>query len=1063
MPKNEYEVITLLPDEHGAVCTQGSLGIVSVQEESFPQAVAGMMQAPVVAGPDVLAMRQLVERQLVQGDTAHWRGLVALCLLLDTWKEPVQIHALPITKGTGTLASSILASCGEQTLTLLVLAQGENRALLGLCDSNLLVLPAMQPEHLETMMPSRVRWYQAETNTFTDPCKLLNQRDRRRLMERLMRFPQMGFVADFVRDLHSVDIDRQAPDKLDGAWGVRMMAMLSLSREAGFELLLEKHIEPYRDVRTDCPVLSALGVQEGNRVHHPQQTTWLWRGQPFAWSNDQIGLEMVPGVEDALLLQEMAQEHQLLMENSPRYAADWAERLGSYLQHQQESLTDEAKQKLQSLQAEASQPLVRNAVLELVWPWRQDSPAGYLLLREALGEKLARAASQGLADRLTLLCGGTLCDALMDQVCTVNVAEKNAVAIPPLGVALASCIADGMENSWAAADSIRLTTGEDGAVTASVLLTGQGAVRLHRTYRPEEQERWNEENIPQVALWPSVPLPKDKWKPYFLSVRGRLDIGLPQTDGWKVHKNEEGTTVFTTDTYPKCVSLHRGGLCLGTLISEAPIYHPEDKGEMIGALDIGRSGAAMALRLGNSILPVEIPSLWRMLLGTPQPSLTGERLPVWPLGPVLPANAVRVGEDSGDQVFVDGQVLSEQALDGREERSKANYDLLWRTDEAGMHARRLWLSEAILLTSFHGVMHGATAVRWRVSLPSEVAETGRRTLCEEVEQLIQTISWQTGLPLTDHRVEAVRSCEADALYLRGIGVKQSFALLDLGGGSVNASVWLRGADQPVAGFDLPGLPPLWVQGMAGHGEAVHADFTGLSGCPVSELAIHMEKASMELRSWERSRLLMDHMLGAHLSETAAWMNAKCYEGRMTRLQSLMLLGLAAVMTNVGIILEKLGRNSLLNDHLPEELPLCLCGRGVGWLMTLDPAMQQQLTRFLRLPMGGNHPVRSIRFQTVSNGRRETVEGLLSPVQLPIFEIPGNMPPVASTAGAVKSFLIQFQLSFPQASVCLFPHLYAHNMVLTPAADALVDAICAANHAGTDYEQLIGCLSVLVAR
>lgn len=1060
MSTQKMDGLALLPDEYGTVRLADGLGVVRSLEEDLPQAAAGMMRAPYSDGPDVLAVKRRLLRSLEAGEAQQWRGLMAAVLLMDAWKEETTVTVQRITPETSGLSRSILHAAGRDELVLVLMCRGERRVLVGLADGELGVIPAAQPERLEDVLPARVTWYRE--GVFADPTNELNQRDRRLLAARLKLLGGAEAVGAFAEALAQADAACEDAASLDEDWQVRMLAAVSLFREAGYEQRLTRREEAYYAVRTENPVLKALGLAESTRQERPEQVTWLWDDVPFARTCEQIGLEAVPGM-DGKVLPEILTEHIRLFDNSQRYCREMTERVNRYLLSRGPRFLQAARDQMANWVVRARARMNdAPADLALTWPWADRSPAVQILLTEALGPQLAVGAACGLADRLTLMQGGSMEDTLLDQVCTVTVENETWVAVPPLSAGMAECVARyGWTGHGFMPDCIRLEAAEDGTVTASVLLVGTGNVRITRAYRVEEQERWQAQDVPQIALWPSVPLESGRWKQYYVSVRGRADLGLLDHGAWNIRKNEEGSRVFVTDAFPGCVSLHRGGLCLGALMYQAPIFHPEEKGEMLAALDVGASGVAMAVRVDGQMLPVEIPSLWRTLLrGEPRP-MASEPLPVWPLGPVLPGNAAVTGTKPEPKPFLDGRVLSAESLDDAAERDKASYDLLWRTDDAGRRARRLMLREAMLLTVFHGVMHGAQSVRWRVALPSAVSETGRTLLLDEVRELTQETAWETGLPLSGFAAEGMPGRDAAALMLRESGLRTAFLMLDIGAGSVSAALWLRGVDHPVMAFSLgSGLAAMLISGLTERADQVRADFAGLSGLPVAELAVNLEKAATSMQAWERSRLLLDHMLGAHLPDTARWMNGKCAAGQMTAMQALLVLDLAALMTAVGMLLEKAYRSPILNDHLPVEIPLCLCGRGSLLLTSLDETLRYQLTRFLRLGMSPEHPVRSIRMTAAGTPRLEEVQGLCTPEPLPVIPEPDRAQPIAPTAVAVRYFLMQFGLAFPQAAMLLFPGMIGPGGMLSPAAEAMVEA-AAARMTGSDEEQLIACLNALV--
>lgn len=1060
MPKEWTDGLALLPDELGTVAVQDGLGLVRSAEFDMAKAAAKAMRAPAADGPNVLAVKGRAVDRIAQGDTAQWRGMLAAALLMDTWQTECQLKVFYVRPETSALSASVLAAAGRPGLSLAILQKGDRRVLLGMVDRELLIVPAAQRERAEAVLPQQVTWYDAEQGVFCDPCAKLNQRDRLRLAARL-KISGGGEAVLAFRDDILAEENRRA-QLLDADWETRMKAVLSLSREPVYADLLARSEAPYAAGLCVSPLLDTLGVREEIPPTQPKIEVWSWRGVPFAISNATIGAESALDPKESEALEELRWECAQLEQGSGRYQRDLCDRLARYLLSQGEHFSQPAREQIVAWQT-AARAAVREpgSTLALTWPWQTTSPSVRLLMTEALGEQMAEGAAGGFSDRLTLLTGASFDDPMLEAACTVNVDGVYYLAIPPLSDALAERMARfGWTGRGLLAECMRLECGEEGAVSVSLLLSGEGSVRISRTYAAHEITRWGAEETPQVALWPSAPLAHGRWKRYFVSVDGRMDVSVLDHDRWVQHRNETGVQVIRTDEFPGAISLHRGGLCMGALLYQPPVFHPEDKGEMLGALDLGASGIAMAVSVDEQMQPVAIPNLRKVLLRGAEKPLAEQPLPAWPVGPILPGAVVRTGESADPQPFEDGFALLDGAAEDTQVREQAMYDLLWRTDAAGRGARRLLIREALLLTAFHGVMNGANSVRWRAALPSAVADAGRDMLLREVTELAAEISREVGLPMSGFGIDSLRASHASAIWLRESGLMRSFAVLDIGGGSVNASVWMRGVDQPVMAFGVNGgLSAMAAAGLSERPGRIREDFEGCEGLPAEQLATLMERAGSSMRAWEKSRLTLEHMLGAHLPLTAQWMNAKCAAGQMTYLQALLVSELAGLMTLTGMLLEKVFHNPMLNDYLPREMPLCLCGRGSLLMTSMDETLRYQLRRFLRLTMSGNHPVQSIRLTMSGTPRMEAVQLLCRPGVLPVVNDCTPGPVIAPTDVLVKYFLMQFAACFPQAAAQLYPGMFGAGGMLTPEAENAVNA-AVARATGSEEERFMSCINAL---
>ena len=158
--------------------------------------------APLCAGSDVLAwetrlsaLLSLPHAQAVRlREVAQWRGLIAVLLLWDGWElrhNLPKLNCAPPPEGDGTRA--VLAALSKERLnaglTLFSLEKDVDGVVfegpLGLLSPHTGLLSAADPEKLYGLLPDCARWYNPETKTFADPCPMLSEPDRARLIHRL--------------------------------------------------------------------------------------------------------------------------------------------------------------------------------------------------------------------------------------------------------------------------------------------------------------------------------------------------------------------------------------------------------------------------------------------------------------------------------------------------------------------------------------------------------------------------------------------------------------------------------------------------------------------------------------------------------------------------------------------------------------------------------------------------------------------------------------------------------------------------------------------------------------
>jgi len=769
----------------------------------------------------------------------------------------------------------------------------------------------------------------------------------------------------------------------------------------------------------------------------------------------------------------LRRECELLEHNSRRYAGDLAGRLESYASNRPEGLLEAARERLLLWAADARAAAhMPAATLELSWPWESGSPAVSILLDEALGISLRAAGMRPFADRLMLMHGGTLGHASLQQRCAMFFGPDVYTALPPVSDTLAEFMARfGWTGRGLDPDSVTLNADDEG-VLVSMVLTGTGRVCVKKRYEGDDIIIAEENDVPQVSLWPGVPLPRDRWSLYSLSCRGDLELHYLSDGEWAILPQPEAEPVTAdpapdapdqpepvpqpepirpldpcrvvrTDVMPACVSVHRGGKCLGALLYSAAPYHPQEKGVAVISLDAGSSGTAMAMLLDGAVQPVSVPPLRHVMVCGAREDLPGEALPAWQMGPVLPSCVELYADTDGAEPLLDGRVCPEQAIDALTERGITPvYDLMRRTDAEAARARVLLWRESMLLCAFHAVMCGASGITWRVVLPDDALPEDRRRLLEEVRH---TQSWlASACPMAQTTVQdpyGMRGLLVSALELRDSGtLRGAFLLMNIGAASTGMALWLRGMNRPALEFITGrGVPGMLLDELIRRPGMLVEDFKPLR-LPESRLKAH-EGATQE--AWSADRVLLDSLLGVHLTETAGLMNNLARAGAMTRTQALLLLGFAEQMTLAGMALEQVGMNSLLNDYLPPDMTIAIGGRGAQVLAAMDPALRGPLTSFVRVAMAPDHRVRTIRLTAAGDARLTPVFGLCRLRTLPEKPVTAAAAFTADRQPLLQitaRFLSQLRMNWPVLCNLLFAGIFTPEGTYTPEGQDLVTQV-----------------------
>lgn len=1023
------EGMTFLPDERDIEFAPG-VGIVS--------APAGAVQG--------LALSHAAKQQ-----EERWRGLLAFCLLVDAWGEaPVTIKT--IKPGHSAFARAVL-----EHETSLVLWKSQ---LLGVVQPPMGVRPAEQLEPLD--IPRRAFWYDGD---FHDPTEQLNERDRTLLTFRLSALNRQGepCVQRFLSALTQAGLrTAQTAAHMDEAASAAMRLRIKaiFGQVPGVS---ERQSDYTFSVN---PVLAALGGVEHTESAEPAKT-WYWQGIAFARSHSAALFESAGDPDESHTLAALAESVALMERYSPAWRTQTAERIDLWLrQHQGDRVL---LPNLRAMLGETARQLGTPMPLEplrLQWPWDARG-AAFALLRENLGDRMDEALAAPFADRLCLLPGGEP----VSRACVLpGVGEEPAAAvIPPLSRAMAA-----QGGALLLADSFTFAHTADGGVRAAFTLRGNGPVVLERQYAPEELRRLSPAEAPTVAMWPCRPLPG--WRAYYVYLHGG-SLRAAALNGTQWCKTEDRLfSVVRTEHFPHMVALLEGESCLGVLPNQAAPWQSQPMGPALCLMEIGASGLALGLCHGENAEPMQLPNLVKvLLLGGKAANIGEEFLPVGPLGPVLPT-AVELFPQAEEPVpLLDGHMLIPETCASVAKRdAKTIYSAWkWSTDEPSRRARRLMLHQAMLMASLAAAARGATAVGWRIALPESMAGEARRDLWQMVGQLAPLVASECGLPLAESQVSHGDESLALGAYFRSAaGIRGGFTVIDVGSSGTTLALWLRGMNRPAMRVCLPlGVQTMLLDELMQHPNALEEDFSGMADEGVREstaLLAQQLRVAHSRKELEKCSLMLDQCLCQHGLALAQHMNGCFQQGHTTYVQAMILQSAAVLMTIGGLALEQVGRDPLLNDHLPAEMTLLMTGRGSLLMAALPENVKAALAQFMRMQLRGDHPVRNLRFLFSAAPKCEMVLGLAcmketstgAPVAPQAYRPGASLPqpPEMLALGFVTSFASMF----PQAAYMLYGHVLEQDGSIAARGERLVRAV-AARHFTADTAPeaaLAACLAEL---
>ncbi|MGN0778968.1 MAG: hypothetical protein ACI4MJ_07465 [Aristaeellaceae bacterium] len=1045
-----HPTMPLLPDLTGDMELPQGSGLMAMPED-FLQTLTAHMDAPEDGvNADVLGALRRHQRTLDK-DAPAWRGMMAAALLWDTWADTDAELTVREMTGASALSAMVLSALRPadkgRPLHLVVWQHGGNCASLGMLDSQWGILPAVQTADWGVFLPERVTWYDRAAGQWLDPVPLLNERDRAVLIRRLSLLrgePAQLFAAALTQERLRVShaLEEGTEDALH-ALTVRAVGVCGLSVLPG--LTVREAV--YHPGETVNPLLAALGLTDADSGDGflPQQV-WLWQGRPFARISGGSGLESTGAAQEEQTLAQV-EEVCAMLALSAQWQQDTARCLSDWLRARETNrdFAPAARTRLHEVQREmARQGIAQQQPVTLHWPWDASSGAAMWLVRQCLGEAFVPGCAEPFSAKLTLLpeaAPDVLGDDVLARACCLpmEAAEMHCPVIPPLSPAMAQVIAG--HPACLTQTDFCMTVTEDGSVEASFTLHGAADMTFTRTYAPEELVLLPTEKTPTIAVWPSVAFPEGQWQAYHVYSHGPgLTVRALDAGQW-TDAGAHMWSVLRTDTFPRCLTLHQGEVCLGTLLNLLPAFCTAAGEPAVISLDVGMTGVAVAIRQGTEQKPLHLPCLVRTLLhGTTPAPFAEQFLPAAAVESILPATAVLTRDADDPLPLVDGHIAPPTQDDC--------VLLKWVTGDG--KAQRLHLRQVMLTAALYAKMNGAPSATWRMAMPTDLAPVRREALMAELCALAPITAREACLPLTPG-VAPVRTLDADtalALYMKGCGYQRGgFLSVDIGSGGTGMMLWLRGMNRPCAVTHLSlGIHGMLLQTLMAQPDALVEDFAAMpdeaARQTVQELAVQLRLARGSRKALERSVLLLDACLGQHLPAMAQHMNDTLARGGMTLMQALLLSGFAWLMTTAGLQMEHAWRDASVNDHLPMELPLCLAGRGSLLLTTMPDTLVWQVARFVHLGMTPDNAVQQVPLMPASAPKMEVALGLSSAVTGlqeqagDVLSLPDDLLPMDSPDMLLRGFLCAFAGMFPLAAQRLYPGVVEQGRISGAGEDRI---------------------------
>ncbi len=937
-------------------------------------------------------------------DALAWRSALTLALLCDSWPDSgSRLTVKTIREDTSPFASWVLASRPEteqgEPLHLLLMERMGVKRLVGVADAQEGVRLPAQRSSLEDVAPEEAAWIDPEDGSVSDPVPFLSEGERTLLLRRMRALQLTGPMAQaYADDLERADAaETEAVRQRDEAallrLAVRMEAVCGLTDFAAFSVQ-EETCTPGVN-----PLLGCVNVAEEASADIRTCRTYFWNGVPFARTSSQLGLTGAAhdGAEQALT--EIMEELAVMSGSSVKWNDETGRALRSWLDGQPENgpLLSPARERLEASCAllEENGRQVQGAVT-LTWPWNAASGAVRALLQETLGDAWMDAAAAPFSDRLTKLTAHMLGDTALGTCC----ACADGVLLPPLSQALADCVAREGLAGGLALDAMRFTPLEDGGIEASFLLRGTGEVRMVRRYQPDEIAVLDEAEAPGVAVWPCLPIPG--WKAYYVFARGGVEVAARTADGSLTRLSPEAPApvedadgeglpadrepgpwqALHLNEYPGCLTLYRDGLCLGALPNMLPEYAVEKQGGVVIGIDMGSSQTATAFAFDGVPTLMDGPDAAR-LLTLPQAETADDFICSLRPVSVVPTAVMLTGP--GSDLFTDGHAFRPGDLHSLADADPAmlRARLKWRSDADSVRARKILLHQVMLGAALTAVTAGASSVQWRLTIADDMGDEGREAMEETLQELAAQVADETGLPWTPAVPSANWAEESAALCacLRGEGViRGSGVSLDFGSGSTKMHLWMLNQGKPALGeVVFEGVQDMLLRFYRKQPVRLLEDLADCGDeqllADVLALVDQFNPDLMGPRQMDKLALMLDMLLDTHRTAIGQHIAARNAAGRPTWLQSLLLETEAAMLFSAGVMLVQAGENPAISHMLPEDLPVCLTGRGAWLLETLPPMSRNALQHLAHLPMRLDHPVRFITVRPAAKPVESVAMGL----------------------------------------------------------------------------------------
>ena len=1014
--------------------------------------------------------------------SAAKRGLLAL-LFLRVYRrrlsEEASLSFRRLEDGASPVLHAWLSARGASAVWIVSLEQENITQPFALILPGRDLLPArITAAHAALLPLFAAPWFDPESASFLDPCALLGEGNRAVLLDRFsallssgaLEDPLRSFLNDFRRDLLAAAEQASVPDRL----ALRLRASFGLRLLPAFRAALVRSACPYeRSLLTDdlAARLADRSSFAPAATVPPDDVVYLYRDIPFARESARTLLEAIPLPAEKWILSLLEQECKILSRASDDYHDALTRELPLLLNRCPDA-APEARQIALDLLEEAKKPVPEQET-ELSWPWDPKSPSVLTILTESLGEGLAAAALQPFSEKLALfpargseVVGDSLLGAMCQLSPRVSSEETEGAApvqadavLPPLSGGLCAALCRLPEGrALFRPGLLSFDRAENNAVRVTLTLQGTFPVRLVRLYAEEEILHLYAHDIPTLAVWPDLPFAPEDWKAYFTyaSLPASFRVSVYTASGETALPDAEASRrVCRSEEFPLAFSFAWEDSSVGALPNLLPSPEIEKTDPVTACVDFGSVGTSVVFAVGRQRKPLQGPTLVRTLLNNPAASrelLRKEFLPAVPVSALLPtaSRVFRNVPGAAPLPFEDGVVLMAADLqDALSIPSGALYTCLKWEEEKGRSVT-LCLHQIMLMAALQARYDGASALLWRFAVPDEMAREGRERLVSLFSSLAETVCAEAGFAPPEKQPPVTFAQESSALgaYFRFCASEDTrggFMVLDIGACTADISLFLRGREQAVRTCQIPlGVHYMLLPSLLRDPDLLERDL-GFIADPafrrdLSLLRQVLRNAGAEPSALRHSRLALDNFLADRYVSLLPALLQSPATGMPTRLGSVFLLHFSFLLMLSGLILLQISTDHGMNDFLPEQMSLCLSGRGSLLPEALPDPYKKALWHFLT--MFRNRRVAALSFLFSSEKKMEI------PVGLSLLEsVSADLPPASAAPAAISvrpeellpQFILRFAQEFPASAEVLFHGFFTGDFYhpFTPSGESLI--------------------------